>query len=107
MTSHVFGIQDLRAHILDAAEFPSQGVLAVHFFDSYAVDEVGEALDAADGVLTALDRAHFIVIEGANLDRLRNIERTADSILKLRRNGTPARDTKWKIAWRDLEEHCK
>lgn len=102
-TSHSFLGPDLTAAIEAAADYPVQAVLAVHFWQAYEVGTV-EALEAAGGIVAALEAKSIAVLEGPDLDRLYEIERIARSILKLRKNGIPQRDTQWKIAWRDLEE---
>lgn len=103
VTSHEIAREDLTTLIRANADYPSQAVLAVHFWTTYDVDDVGEALEAADGIENALDAEDFVVTDRARLNRLRT---TARQILKLRKDAIPQRDTKWKIAWRDLEECC-
>lgn len=103
-SSHAYAGPDLSEAIETAADYPVQAVLAVHFWRAYSVDDVEEALEAADGVVAALDTNGIAALEGTDLDQLYEVQRIARTILKLRKNGTPQRDTQWKIAWRDLEE---
>jgi hypothetical protein len=104
MSSHALARDDISAAILAAAAHESQGVLGVHFWETYMIRNVNEALEAADRVEASLDRNQLVVAEVANLDRLNAVVSSARQIMKLRKAGIPARDTRWKIAWRDLEE---
>lgn len=107
MSTHALEHPDISAAIQAAAAYPVQAILAVHFSRTYAVHEVDEALDAADNVEVALDGGGLVVIDGDELDALQALRTTAETILKLRKAGIPARDTRWKIAWRELEEQTK
>jgi hypothetical protein len=104
MTNHALARDDISAAILAAAAHESQGVLGVHFWETYMIRNIGEALEAADRVEASLDRNQLVVTEAANLDKLNAVVSSARQIMKLRKAGVPARDTRWKIAWRDLED---
>jgi hypothetical protein len=104
MSNHSIASDDISAAILAAATHPTQGVLALHFFQAYDVGNVDEALEAADGIEQVLERNQLVVAESANVDKLNAVVSSARQIMKLRKAGVPARDTRWKIAWRDLED---
>lgn len=107
MSEHAVNYADITAAIRRGAEFFSQEVLGVHFWETYSVREPEEALEAADNVLAALDRDGLEVVDTDGLEQLRAVYTTAQAILKLRKTGVGARDTRWKIAWRELEENSQ
>ena len=104
MSEHAVNYADVTAAIRESADFFAQEVLGVHFWETYSIREPVEALDAADAVLYALDRGGLAVVDTAGLEELRAVYAVAQEIIKLRKTGVGARDTRWKIAWRELEE---
>lgn len=66
------------------ADYPSQGVIAVHLWETYDLgkdDEVYDALKAADGVENALDKINYCTIDRAELARLKNENATLRTLL--------------------------
>lgn len=104
MSEHALSCPDLAGRIMANSNYPSNGILGVHFAQTYAVADVGEALEAADGVENALDAHDMCIVDRTELARGRAALAAAQAVLKLRKAGVPARDTRWKIAWRELEE---
>lgn len=99
MGMHAVNRTDTSASILDAAAYAAQGVLGVHFWETYSVQDAAAALDAADRVESALDRAHMVIVEGSELDSLRRLRTAVRGILKLR---CSVRDDRWKAAWTEI-----
>ena len=100
MSQHAVTRPDLADEIMNAAGYPTTGILGVHFARNYEVEDANEALEAADGVEDALAEHGLCIVE-------RRLNTAAREILKLRKQNVPARDTRWKIAWRELEECCQ
>lgn len=107
MGLHALNHAITSTEITEAAAYASQGVLGVHFWETYAIQDAEAALEAADAVEAALDRACMIVIGGAELDKLRSLRNAVRAALVLHRVGASARDGRWKNVWQDLERLAK
>jgi hypothetical protein len=107
VSEHAVNYADVTAAIRADADFYTQEILGVHFWETYSIREPDEALEAADGVLNALDHAQLVVVDAEGLDQLRAVYGLAQTIIRLRKTGVGARDTRWKIAWRELEENTQ